>query len=302
MFDWNDLKYLLAVARQGTTLGASRELRVSQSTVARRVQALEEALGLELFDKRQSGYVLTELGEKLRGSAEAIETAMGGFAAEASAHKRGLAGSVRLTTNETFANLFLVRAIREFREAYPNVGLEIVTADKLLDLAQGEADVALRAGTRPVEPDLVGRRLAVDRWSVYCSREYAAQHGIPRSAEDFHRHHVVSADGLLSRSPLIDWVEANVPPDSIVMRQNSISGLYASIKGGIGVSMMSDFVAIADPDLVHCFTPEIEHQPEVWIVTHERLRGVPRVRAVLDFLTGYFATGLYRDQNRPGAV
>ncbi|MGB3810689.1 MAG: LysR substrate-binding domain-containing protein [Parvibaculum sp.] len=299
VFDWNDIRHFLAVARSGTTLAASRDLRVSQSTVARRIVALEEALELELFDKRPSGYVLTDQGEALRAAAERAEAAMDVFAAEAGSSKRGLSGTVRLTTNETFANTFLVRAMHEFRAAYPGVRLEIITSDRLLDLGRGEADVAVRAGARPSEAELVGKRIANDVWSIYCSRDYAEQHGAPANAADLAGHSFVSVAPAPFSGPIIDWVDAHVREETIILRQNSISGLYTSIKAGIGVSMMSDFIAADDPDLVRCFTPDIQTTAEVWLVAHERLRHVPRVRAVLDFLGGYFAAGLHRKGGRP---
>ncbi|MCE9648717.1 MAG: LysR family transcriptional regulator [Parvibaculum sp.] len=293
MHDWNDIRHFLTVARMGTTLAASREMRVSQSTVARRIVALEEALGLELFDKRPSGYVLTDMGQALLAAAERAETAMNAFAAEASAGKRGLSGTVRLTTNETFANIFLVRAMREFRSAYPGVKLEIVTSDRALDLGRGEADVAVRAGPRPTEPEIVGKRIAHDTWGIYCSREYADQHGKPESIADFPAHTFVSVDASILIGAMLDWVRAHVPENSIVLRQNSISGLYEGIRSGLGVSLMSDFVCAGDPEMVRCFSLDLPIESEVWLITHERLRHVPRVRAVLDFLGGYFAAGLH---------
>ena len=288
VFDWNDLRCFLAVLRDGTTLAASRRLGVSQSTAARRIAALETALGLELFDKRPSGYTPTEAATALLPLAETAETALEAFAATASAHRRGMIGVVRLTTNDVFASAFLLRALGEFRTSYPAVRVELVTSDRFLDLAAGEADVALRAGAPPTDRGLVGRRLAVDRWSVYCSRAYMEANGAPRRAEDMAQHPVFSVDDAFPRSPTVEWVERHVPPQAVALRQNSISGLFASLKSGLGVTMMSDFVAAGDPDLVLCFTPDIQDHNEIWLVTHERLRKTPRVRALMDFLGGFF--------------
>lgn len=294
MYDWNDIRHFLTVARTGTTLAAARELRVSQSTVARRIAALEEALGLELFDKRPSGYVLTDIAQGLLAAAEQAEAAMDGFGAQAGADKRGLSGTVRLTTNELFANFFLVRAMREFRAAYPNIKLEFVTSDKLLDLAAGEADVAVRAGPRPSEAELVGRRLALDVWSVYCSRDYAEQHGTPASEAEFPGHSFISMQPTDLKYPVLEWMLRHVPESSIVLRQNSISGLYEAIRSGLGISLMSDFICMGVPEMVKCFTPDLPADSEIWLITHERLRDAPRVRALLDFLSGYFAAGRHR--------
>ncbi len=289
MIDWNDIRVFLAVARAGTTLAASRELKVSQSTAARRIAALEQALGLELFDKRPAGYAMTDAAGALLQTAEQLEVAAGAFEASAAALARNLTGTVRLTTNSVFANTLLANGVAEFRQAYPQIRLELIAGDRWLDLAAGEADVALRAGRAPTEAGLVGRRLAYDRWSLYCARTYADAHGVPQTAEDLARHAVLTVDEAFPKTELVRWVDANVPASAIVLRQNNIGGLLTALRSGLGVSAMSDFIARDEPDLVYCFTPPIENQPEVWLITHERLRRTPRVRAVMDFLAGFYA-------------
>lgn len=292
--DWNDLRFYLEVARTGTTLGASKNLRVSQSTVARRIVALEEALGLILFEKLQSGYEPTEAGRDLLAMAEEVEASVNRFKAKASANERGLSGTIRLTTNESFANYFLVKAVREFRKAYPGVRLEILTDDRLLDLSNGEADVAVRAGPRPTQGDLVGKRIAKDKWSLYCSRDYAEQHGIPTNLEELKRHGFISVDRATTGDVLTAWIDKHVDESAIVLRQSSVSGVANAIENGVGISLMTDFLFSDNPKVVKCFTPEIQDSSEIWLVTHERLRHVPRVRALMDFLGGYFAAGLHK--------
>ena len=292
--DWNDLRFFLEVARAGTTLGASRTMRVSQSTVARRIVALEEALGVELFEKLQSGYALTEAGVALRPAAEQAEASVNTFKAQAGSNQRGLAGIVRLTTNETFAGHFLVRALREFRAAYPAIRLELITGDKMLDLAAGEADVAVRAGPRPVQGELVGKRISTDVWSVYCTHDHARQFGIPRCIAEMKGHPFVSIDRASQGGPLRDWIEAHIAEDDIALRQTSIAGILAGLDAGMGLSLMSDFLLEHNPKFIKCFTPDIKMDSEIWLITHERLRHVPRVRAVMDFLSGFFAAGLHK--------
>ena len=292
--DWNDLRYFLEVSRAGTTLGASRKLRVSQSTVARRIAALEEALGVQLFEKLQSGYVLTDAGSALLPSAEQAETSIKGFAATAEANRRELSGVVKLATNETFAAHFLMQALKEFRNTYPKVRLEVVTGDRFHDLGKGEADIAVRAGNRPDQNELVGKRVATDIWSLYCSRDYAAAHGVPANESELKGHSFITIDPAVFSGPTMDWVAAHIPDDAVVLRQNSIAGLVTGIQSGFGISLMSDFLFEGRSDVVKCFTPEISEPAEVWLVTHERLRHLPRIRAVMDFMSGYFATGRHK--------
>ena len=291
MIDWNDLRHFLAVARTGTTLAASRQLGVSQSTVARRIDALETALGLKLFDRRQAGYALTEAGQDLIEAAASVESAASTFTDKATSLQRGITGTVRFTTNDLFANQVLLPALPAFREAHPEIRLEMVTSDRRLDLASGEADIALRAGTPPSDPALVGRCIAQDTWGVYCSRSYAERHGIPASAEDLGQHGVLGIDPQAFGGPVIDWARTAIPRSSILVHQNSVSMMYMSVRSGLGVGLVPDFVARTDREMVHCFDPKIDMSYEIWLLTHERLRNVPRVRAVLDFMTEYLTSG-----------
>jgi DNA-binding transcriptional LysR family regulator len=297
MIDWNDLRHFLAVAKAGTTLAAARELGVSQSTAARRIDALEAELGLKRFDRRQSGYALTDIGKELAETATAVEVAADAFANKAAALKRGLTGTVRITTNELFASEVLMPSLNAFRQEHPRIVLEIVTSDRRLDLANGEADVALRAGTPPSEVYLVGRRIAKDTWSFYCSRAYAKRHGKPASLGELVNHHVLGPDPQAFANPLVDWHQKSIPPRTILLRQNNIGTMLASLRNGLGVGLMADFVARSDPDLVLCFESGIDAEYEIWLLTHERLRNDPHVRAVLDF----FAHHLRSERRRSSA-
>src|SRR5688572_9098390 len=158
MSDWDDLRYFLAVARGGSTLAASRALRVSQTTVARRIAALEKALKLALFEKRQAGYVLTSAGIDLLGHAEAVESAALKFDSAAAASTRDLGGAVRITTEEIFAVTLLAPLLRELHEQHPNILIELDTAQAIRDLGAGEADIAMRSTKQADGNGLVGRR------------------------------------------------------------------------------------------------------------------------------------------------
>ena len=293
MLDWNDLRHFLAVAGSGSTLAAGRALGVSQSTAARRVAALEAALGLELFEKTPAGYLPTEAAAELLQAAKGVEAAAELFENKAAAKKRGLSGVVRLTTNEAFATGFLLRAMRDFHAAYPGICLDVITSDRHLNLEAGEADVALRVGPRPTRPDLAGRRIATESWSVYCSRAYAATRGTPRCPAEVAGHVFIGTDMLPPAGPFTAWIAANVPAEAILLRPSSVSAVFAAIRAGLGLGLMSDFVAAGDADLIRCFDTEIEPFYEIWLLADARRRNTPQIRAVLDYLSGYFASGLH---------
>src|SRR6476661_8297791 len=160
MLDWNDLRHFLAVARTGSTLAAGRALRVSQTTAARRVAALEAELGLALFERRPGGYRLTPIGEALVEKAESVEASALLFADAAASQSREVSGTVRLTLEEIFAVTLLPPILRDLHDAWPGVRIELDTSEELRDLAAGAADVALRSVDQPSGAGLVGRRLA----------------------------------------------------------------------------------------------------------------------------------------------
>jgi DNA-binding transcriptional LysR family regulator len=282
--DWDDLKYFLAVAREGTTLGAGRILRVSQTTVARRLAALEAALGLILVERRQAGYTLTPAGEALVAQAEAVETAAAAFGEAAGAQSREVSGTVCLTMVELYAVTILPPILKDLHDAHPGLRIELDTADRPRDLAAGEADVALRGGRVAPDSSLVGRRIAPDPWTLYCSRDYAARHPRPRSAADLRGHAMIGGGGDKVWPAYRAWLRRHRLEEAVAIHHSSASGLLAAVRAGAGLAVLPSFIADRDPDLVRCLDPIAGDDSELWLLTHERLRHTPRVRAVMDFL------------------
>ena len=288
MFDWNDLRAFLAVARTGSTLAAARSLKVSQTTVARRILSLEQALGLKLFDRRQAGYALTETGSALLDQAVAVETAAGTFANAAAAESRDVQGVVRLTCMEIYAVTILAPMLRDLHAAHPAIVIELDTSEELRDLASGAADIALRYSHGLTGGGLVGRRVAEDPWTVYCSRDYAAAHPRPDSGEELRRHVFIGGGGAGVWPPYRTWLQRHGLEDAVVMHQSSTTGLLAAVRAGVGLAVLPSFIAERDPELVRCVDPVVGDSGGLWLLTHERIRHTPRVRAVLDFLAERF--------------
>lgn len=282
--DWNDLRYFLAVADEGSTLAAGRALRVSQTTVARRIAALEEALGLPLFEKRQAGYVLTPAGEGLIERAKLVETAAEGFAEASAALHRDTSGMVRMTTQEIFANTLLGPMLRELHELHPEIVIEIDTQQDLLDLGAGEADVALRSTAGEAPAGTVGRNLCIDDWTLYCSREYAERHGIPRTRKDLLGHAIIGGGGGKLWRHYEAWLKSLGLEGQVAMHHATSTGLLTAVRSGFGIAVLPCIVADADPDLIRCLPPRDDHNRSMWLLTHERVRHTPRVRLVIDFL------------------
>lgn len=283
MLDWNDLKYFLAVAEGGSTLAAGKALRVSQTTVARRIAALEHSLRLQLFDKRQAGYTLTPAGEDLLGRARQVQSAATGFADAAAAQVRETSGIVRITTQEIFAVALLAPMLRELHEQHPEIMIELDDSQNFRDLGEGEADIALRSAYGELGAGIVGRRLGPDHWTLYCSREYAAQHGVPTTREQLKRHAFIGGGGPKLWRAYSAWLHDLGLDDRIIMHHASAMGMMSAIRSGLGIAVLPCIIADADPELVQCVPPKDDGRT-MWLVTHQRVRHTPRVRVVIDFL------------------
>lgn len=284
MLDWNDLRYFLAVADHGSTLAAGRALRVSQTTVARRIAALEDALGLPLFEKRQAGYALTPAGEALVDRAKLVEEATEDFAEASAALVRDTSGIVRITTQEIFANTLLAPILRELHELHPEIVIQLDTRQELLELGGGEADVALRSTAQEPPAGTVGRRLCIDDWTLYCSREYAARHGVPSTRAELRDHSIIGGGGGKLWVHYEAWLRKLGLEDRVAMHHATSTGLLSGVRSGFGLGVLPCIVADAEPDLVRCLPPRSDHGREMWLLTHERVRHTPRVRLAIDFL------------------
>jgi DNA-binding transcriptional LysR family regulator len=284
MLDWNDLKYFLSVADEGSTLAAGRKLRVSQTTVARRIAALEDALGLQLFEKRQAGYTLTPAGEELVERARLVEQAASGFSEVSAAIARDTSGTVRITTQEIFAVSLLAPMLRELHEKHPEIMIELDDSQDFRDLGEGEADIALRSAYGDLGAGVVGRRLGDDDWTLYCSRDYAVQHGVPTTRAQLKKHAFIGGGGPKLWRAYSAWLHDLGLDDRIIMHHASAMGMMSAIRSGLGIAVLPCIIADADPDLVQCVPPKAGHGRSMWLVTHERVRHTPRVRTVIDFL------------------
>ena len=284
VIDWNDLKFVLAVADGGSTLAAGRALRVSQTTVARRIAAIEQALGYPLFDKRQAGYSLTASGEGLRAQAEAVRSAARAFEEAAAAIRRGTAGTVRVTTTDLFVHTFLANWLAELHEAHPDIRIEVDESGAVRDLGAGDADIAIRSTATEAPAGIVGRRICRDEWTFYCSRIYAEKHGVPRNREELHGHAIVGGGGTMTWQVYEATLREIGVAEQVVIQQTTMGGLWSGIRSGLGVGVLPCLIGDDEDDLIRCMPPRREEKRWIWLLTHERVRHSPAVRVVVDFL------------------
>jgi DNA-binding transcriptional LysR family regulator len=216
MFDWNDLRYLLAVARHGSTLAAGRALGLSQSTVHRRLAELERRLGQKLVTRTSSGYRLTDFGEAVLPAAEQVAHAVRAFEQQASDVGRDQVGVIRITCPEPIMyRIAQTGLLDRFHARHPSLRVEFVMSDKYLDLAKGDADVALRSGDVE-DSELVGRKIADSLWAVYASRAYIERHGRPDRVEDLNAHRLIGLDETMAKHRAATWLRTVAPEAEIV--------------------------------------------------------------------------------------
>jgi len=284
MFDWDELKVFLAVARGGSTSAAARALGVNQTTVARRLESLEGSLGIRLVERSQAGAELTEAGHALLTEAEAMQRSAERIAERAGALRREVTGAIRVTCSEMTANLALSPLLAEFRQLHPDVAVEMLITDAHLNLEAGEADVALRGALALPDSNLMARKVIDTEWALYASVDYVARRGMPRTPADLNDHCLIGGEGDAVGIPGMAQMLRDAPNAEIALRSNSLTNLLEAIRAGFGIGPMSCIVADADPDLVQVQPPSPETRAPTWLMWRKELKNTPRVRAFVDFM------------------
>jgi DNA-binding transcriptional LysR family regulator len=283
MFDWGDLRHFLGVAREGSTLAAARALGVNQTTVARRIQALEEAIGETLFDRAAGGYRLTALGQAVLPQAEQVEAAVADFRGALSRHGRRAGGVIRVTTNDVFADVLVTPWLGEFMDRFPGVQVETIISNDRLDISKGEADIAIRASMTPTEGEgMVMRKLTAGNWGVYASPAYAEKHGVPRSSADLGKHPIIGVTGDLKGYEPDVWKRARAAGAIIRNASSTIGHISSAIKGGLGVGPIPCIMGQRDGLVLGFIVLELAY--EIQLITRADMKGLSHVRAFNDFI------------------
>jgi len=286
---WDDLRYVLAVAHEGSLAGAARALGVNHTTVLRRVNAFEERLGLRLFDRLSSGYALTPGGEELIDAARHMEDTALALERRLAGQDRRLAGRVRVTTTDTLASSLLPGVLAAFTQRYPRIEVELTISNIVVSLARRGADVAIRPADHQPEA-LVGRRVSSVAFAIYAG---ARSNITPSDIAGLSARPWVAPDDSLSETSVARWMRATLPEAAIALRANSLLALRQASAAGLGLAALPCYLADGAPDLVRVHPPIAAMSTALWVLTHEDLRASARVRAFTDFV----AVALAR--NRP---
>jgi len=285
-FDWNDLKFLGALAKGGSVAAAARVLSVDTSTVSRRLAALEDALGAQLLIRGGRELVWTKEGRAALAVAERMAERTEELGREIRAAKSAVAGTVKVSCNPPTV-IRLAGVVARARERYPDLVVELHGQLAVADLAQGEADVALRS-FKPESPDLVARRGVDVGWMLVASEGYAKEHGLPRDVSALAQHALVLYGPAFRQVVGPRWLEERKGEGARCLRFDGPDAVTAAISSGAGIGVVPHPAIHGLPGFVRVF-PEPVAWGHLWIVYHHANRDAARIRAVVDLLVEHFA-------------
>ena len=281
--DWNDYLYFLRVAEGGSLKHAARMLGVNNSTVFRRINALEDKLGARLFERLKTGYQLTEAGKEVQQRIQLVEEQMYSVQRIVKGKDEDLRGTLKISTTDTIGFYWLPPYIRRFKVQYPEILIDLIINNNFTDLNQREADIVIPAKNR--QPDyMVGRKLAPIAFKLCASKEYISTHGKPEGIDDLSRHHFVLPDDYIAGIPSHKWLREYIPNDRIVACSDKLTGLHRLTQQGLGITLLPLHVILTDPDLVILMDFPKHLNQEIWMLTHPDLRQVARVKAFFQFM------------------
>ncbi|EAP78400.1 MULTISPECIES: LysR family transcriptional regulator [Roseovarius] len=283
MDNWDEIRTAYHVARVGTVSGAAERLGVHHATVIRHIDALEERLGVKLFQRHARGYTATEAGDDLLRVAQATDDQFSQLVGRIRGRGDGVSGDLVVTSLGGLSHL-LVPVLTRFREDYPEVVVRFLTGDRLFRLEYGEAHVAIRAGSVPDQPDNVVQPFVKQRVALYASRSYVERHGAPKDLADMANHFFVGADDPNSRAPFMRWMREHIPAENIVFRSGDFHALRRAIIEGAGIGFMFQLQARELDDMVEILPPQDDWTSPLWLVTHMDLHRTTKVQAFLTVL------------------
>ena len=290
MFNWDDLKHFLAVARHGSSTAAGRAVKADQSTVQRRLAAFERCIGQPLVERHPNGTRLTAYGQQLLGHAQRVEQAILALEQFVQSSARALNGVIRLTCPEpVVARITRSPLLDRLKARHPGLRVEFVMSDHYVDLGKGEADVAFRSGDT-VDNQLVGKKVADSLWAVYGGRDYLARHGSPSGLADLAQHAWVAFDESMGNHRATQWLRQVAPGARIVATSTSVLGTVHSANANVGLAALPMALGDAEADLVRVLGPVPELTRNWRILTTRQLRRTPRVAAFFEFVAGEQAT------------
>lgn len=289
-FDWNHARAFLVTAEEGSLSAAAKALGLTQPTLSRQVSALEKTMGVALFEKGNKGLELTPSGLDLIHHIKEMGEAASRFSLAATGQSASLSGSVCITTTEPLSVHVLPDILVALQQQQPDIQIELIASNETSDLRKREADIAIRA-YRPTQPDLIAKKIGVERFKFFAAQSYIDQFGMPSDPSELNSHRFVGIDQGRQFLDILQSSGLTIKHEQChVLSENSLTN-WSLVRAGAGIGVMHEEVGLADP-LVRPVLPEVVLPTmELWLVAHRELRTSRRIRYVYDYLatafTGY---------------
>lgn len=280
---WEHYRTLLAVLTEGSLSGAAKALGMTQPTIGRHVSALEGAFGQKLFTRTQAGMRPTEAAVALRGYAQTMQDTAAALAREASSQGQEIRGTVRVSASEVIGIEILPKALANLRQEYPLLKIELIPTNRVQDLLQREADIAVRMAP-PRQQALVARQIGQIELGLFAHADYLAQHGTPLTLVELKKHSLIGFD---QDTPFLRVATARFPfwdRKTFALRSDSDVAQFAFIRAGAGIGVCQAALAWRDANLVRVLPNAFSFALDTWVTMHGDLRGSPRCKIVFDAL------------------
>lgn len=283
MDNWDEVRTAYQVARMGTVSGAADVLGVHHATVIRHVDALEQRLGVKLFQRHARGYTATEAGEDLCRVAQATDEQFSQLSSRVKGKGDEVSGELVVTSLNGLAPL-MVPTLTAFQKAYPEITVRFLTGDRLFRLEYGEAHVAVRAGSAPDQPDNVVQPFVSQNVALYAAKSYVERFGNPVNENEYAKHRFVGHDSDSNRAPFYQWLSTHVPRENVVFRSSDNRSIELAIAEGAGIGFMTELDAADHSGIVQIAPPREDWRAALWLVTHVDLHRTAKVQAFLKFV------------------
>lgn len=286
-FDWNQARAFLATAEEGSLTAAAGALGQTQPTLSRQVAALEEALGVTLFERVGRSLSLTQSGLELLDHFRAMGDAATRISLTASGQSQAIEGQVRITATHMMATYHLPPVLKELRRRAPGIEIDVVASSDVRDLTRREADISVRHG-RPEQPDLIAKLVHESSAQLYASRDYLDKHGRPQSAEDLSAAEFIGFDDPELLLPVINSLGLSLTRRNFKLSTASGTVFVQLVLQGLGIGILVKKDAELFPDLEPVLPSLTPIPVPTWLVTHRELHTSRRIRLVFDLLAEYF--------------
>jgi DNA-binding transcriptional LysR family regulator len=283
--DWDKLRIFHAVADAGSLTHAGDTLHLSQSAVSRQIRGLEESLNVTLFHRHARGLILTEQGELLFDATKAMTRRLDTAAARIKDSEDEVFGELRVTTTIGFGTLWLAPRMGQLYKHYPNLRIDLMLEERVLDLPMREADIAIRM-KEPSQADLIRRRLMDVNIRFYASPDYLAQHGTPQTPEDMNKHRLICQNPSAPQvSAGAGWMAPFLARnESSLLTVNNYFGILQAVRAGLGIGALPDYLTADFPELVNVLPEEGSATVPVYLAYPEELRHSKRIAVFRDFV------------------